>query len=93
MDAVFVIDQGLVSDALSNLALGTMNAYKSGVPVKWHDAELATMGAQQVIIKRFDYKDQFESCLRELAKNRLIPFLLAHSILLIVALDIGSFRR
>lgn len=41
MDAVFVIDQGLVSDALSNLALGTMNAYKSGVPVKWHDAELA----------------------------------------------------
>ncbi|KAI0091175.1 ARM repeat-containing protein [Irpex rosettiformis] len=41
MDAVFVIDQGLVSDALSNLALSTMNAYKSGAPVKWNDAELA----------------------------------------------------
>ena len=41
MDAVFVIDQGLVSDALSNLALNTMNAYKSGASVKWNDAELA----------------------------------------------------
>ena len=41
MDAVFVIDQGLVSDALSNLALNTMNAYKSGAAIKWNDAELA----------------------------------------------------
>ncbi|KAI0690003.1 ARM repeat-containing protein [Cytidiella melzeri] len=41
MDAVFVIDQVLVSEALCNLALSTMNAYKSGVHVKWHDAELA----------------------------------------------------
>ncbi len=41
MDATFVIDQGLVSDALSTLALNTMNAYQRGVSVKWNDAELA----------------------------------------------------
>ncbi|KAI0342761.1 ARM repeat-containing protein [Trametopsis cervina] len=41
MDAVFVIDQGLVSEGLANLSLSTMNAYKSGLPVKWYDAELA----------------------------------------------------
>ena len=41
MDAAFVIDQGLVSDALSTLALNTMSAYQNGVVVKWHDAELA----------------------------------------------------
>lgn len=41
MDAAFVIDPGLVSDSLSNLALSTMSAYQNGVHVKWHDAELA----------------------------------------------------
>lgn len=41
MDAAFVIDPGLVSESLSNLSLNTLNAYQSGVPVKWHDAELA----------------------------------------------------
>lgn len=41
MDAAFVIEPGLVSEALSNLALNTLNAYQSGVQVKWHDAELA----------------------------------------------------
>ena len=41
MDAAFVIEPGLVSEALSNLALSTLNACQSGVQVKWHDAELA----------------------------------------------------
>lgn len=41
MDAALVIDQQLVSDALSSLALNTLNAFQNGVPVKWHDAELA----------------------------------------------------
>jgi exportin-T len=41
MDAVFVIDQNLVSEALSRLALNTMTTYKAGMSVKWHDAELA----------------------------------------------------
>ena len=41
MDAAFVIEPGLVSEALSNLALSTLNACQNGVQVKWHDAELA----------------------------------------------------
>ncbi|CAL1716704.1 unnamed protein product [Somion occarium] len=41
MDAALVIDQNLVTNALSNLALNTLNAYRNGVTVKWHDAELA----------------------------------------------------
>lgn len=41
MDAAFVIDPNLVSEALSNLALSTLNTYQSGAPVKWNDAELA----------------------------------------------------
>ena len=41
MDAAFVIDQTLVSEALSTLALNTMSAYQRGLPVKWNDAELA----------------------------------------------------
>ncbi len=41
MDAALVIDQSLVSDALSSLALNTLQSYQSGAPVKWHDAELA----------------------------------------------------
>ncbi|EKM58374.1 uncharacterized protein PHACADRAFT_117257 [Phanerochaete carnosa HHB-10118-sp] len=41
MDAAFVIEPGLVSEALSNLALSTLNTYQSGIPVEWNDAELA----------------------------------------------------
>lgn len=41
MDSALVIDPQLVSDAVSSLALQTLNAYRNGVPVKWHDAELA----------------------------------------------------
>ncbi|KAH8092595.1 ARM repeat-containing protein [Cristinia sonorae] len=41
MDSALVIDQQLVSDALSSLALNTLTAFQNGVPVKWHDAELA----------------------------------------------------
>ncbi|THH18865.1 hypothetical protein EUX98_g8885 [Antrodiella citrinella] len=41
MDSALVIDQQLVSDALSSLALNTLNAFQNGVQVKWHDAELA----------------------------------------------------
>lgn len=41
MDAALVIDPELVTDALSNLALNTLNAYQNGANVKWHDAELA----------------------------------------------------
>ncbi|KAK7690696.1 pre-tRNA nuclear export protein [Cerrena zonata] len=41
VDAALVIDPELVTDALSNLALNTLNAYQNGANVKWHDAELA----------------------------------------------------
>ena len=41
MDAALVIDQSLVSDALSSLALNTFRLYQSGTPVKWNDAEVA----------------------------------------------------
>ncbi|KAI0077912.1 ARM repeat-containing protein [Panus rudis PR-1116 ss-1] len=41
VDSALMIDQGLVTDALSSLSLSTLNSYQSGVPIKWHDAELA----------------------------------------------------
>lgn len=41
MDSALVIDPQLVTDALSSLALNTLSAFQNGVPVKWHDAELA----------------------------------------------------
>lgn len=41
MDSAFVVDQQLVSEALSSLALNTLSAFQNGVSVKWHDAELA----------------------------------------------------
>lgn len=41
MDAVFVIDQDLATDALSNLAINTLHAYQNGNNVEWNDAELA----------------------------------------------------
>ncbi|KAI3604817.1 hypothetical protein WG66_008673 [Moniliophthora roreri] len=40
MDAVLVVDQDLVTDAVRNLALSTIEAYKNGVEVKWNEAEL-----------------------------------------------------
>lgn len=36
-----MVDQDLVTDAVRTLALNTLSAYRSGVSVKWHDAELA----------------------------------------------------
>ena len=36
-----MIDQDLVTDAVRTLALNTLSAYRNGVSVKWHDAELA----------------------------------------------------
>ncbi|KAI0313753.1 ARM repeat-containing protein, partial [Amylostereum chailletii] len=41
VDSVLSIDQDLVTDAVRNQAVETLSAYRSGVPVKWHDAELA----------------------------------------------------
>lgn len=41
MDSVLVVDPTLVTDAVRNLALNTLNAYQSGVTIKWNDAELA----------------------------------------------------
>lgn len=40
MDSVLVVDQELVTQAVRTLALDTISAYRNGVPVKWHDAEL-----------------------------------------------------
>ncbi|EEB86824.1 hypothetical protein MPER_16077, partial [Moniliophthora perniciosa FA553] len=40
MDAVLVVDQDLVTDAVRSLALSTIEAYKNGVEVKWNEAEL-----------------------------------------------------
>lgn len=41
MDAVFVINAAMVTDAMSGLSLNTFNAYRNGVPVQWNDAEVA----------------------------------------------------
>jgi len=41
MDAVLVIDQDLVTEAVRTLSLNTLTAYRNGVSLKWHDAELA----------------------------------------------------
>jgi exportin-T len=41
MDAVLVIDQDLVTEAVRTLSLNTLAAYQGGLPLKWHDAELA----------------------------------------------------
>jgi exportin-T len=40
MDAVLVIDQDLVTDAVRTLAFNTTNAHRNGVSMKWNDAEL-----------------------------------------------------
>ena len=41
MDAVFQINPGMVTDAMSNLALSTFSAFANRVPVKWTEAEVA----------------------------------------------------
>lgn len=41
MDAVFTLDQDLVTDAVRTLSLQTLSAYRSGMPLNWNDAELA----------------------------------------------------
>ena len=41
MDAVLVIDQDLVTGAVRTLSLNTLTAYRNGLPLKWHNAELA----------------------------------------------------
>jgi exportin-T len=41
MDAVFTIDQDLVTNAVRALSLQTLSAYSSGMSLNWNDAELA----------------------------------------------------
>jgi hypothetical protein len=41
LDAVSIIDQNLVTEALQSRSLNTLNAFRNGVSVKWHEAELA----------------------------------------------------
>jgi exportin-T len=41
MDAVSIIDQDLVTEAVQSFSLNTLNAYSTGLALKWHDAELA----------------------------------------------------
>jgi len=41
MDAVFSIDQDLVTNAVRTLSLQTLSAYRSGMSLNWNDAELA----------------------------------------------------
>ncbi|KAH6913077.1 KapM protein [Coprinopsis sp. MPI-PUGE-AT-0042] len=40
MDSILTIDQELVTDEVSKLALQTISAYQSGQTLKWNDAEL-----------------------------------------------------
>ncbi|KAJ7593086.1 armadillo-type protein [Mycena floridula] len=40
MDSVLVVDQDLVTDAVRVLAMNTISAHRSGVSMKWTDAEL-----------------------------------------------------
>ncbi|KAI5998619.1 armadillo-type protein [Pisolithus albus] len=41
MDSVLTIEPDLVTQAIRTLVLNTLSSYRSGVPVEWHDAELA----------------------------------------------------
>lgn len=41
LDAVFQINPQMVTEAMSNLALNTFNAFRNGIPVKWNEAEVA----------------------------------------------------
>jgi exportin-T len=40
MDSILTIDQELVTEEISKLALQTISAYQSGQTLKWNDAEL-----------------------------------------------------
>ncbi|PPQ68668.1 hypothetical protein CVT25_012322 [Psilocybe cyanescens] len=40
LDSILSIDQDLVTDAVRTLSLNTISAYRSGVSLKWNDAEL-----------------------------------------------------
>jgi len=40
LDSILSIDQNLVTDAVRTLAVNTITAYRSGVSIKWNDAEL-----------------------------------------------------
>jgi exportin-T len=40
MDAILVVDQDLVTEAVRSLALNTIGAFQNGITVKWNDAEL-----------------------------------------------------
>lgn len=41
LDAVLVIDQDLVTDAVRTLSINTLTAYRNGAAIKWTDAELS----------------------------------------------------
>lgn len=41
MDSVLTIEPDLVTQAIRTLVLTTLSTYRNGVPVEWHDAELA----------------------------------------------------
>ncbi|TFK47820.1 ARM repeat-containing protein [Heliocybe sulcata] len=41
LDAVLVIDQDLVTDAVRTLSINTLTAYRNGASIEWTDAELA----------------------------------------------------
>jgi exportin-T len=41
LDAILIINQDLVTEAVRTLALNTLSAYGEGAAIKWHDAELA----------------------------------------------------
>lgn len=40
MDSILAIDQDLVTDAVRQFALTTIEAYKNRAEIKWNDAEL-----------------------------------------------------
>jgi len=41
MDAVFTLDQDLVTNAVRTLFMQTLSAYRSGMQLNWNDVELA----------------------------------------------------
>ena len=41
MDSILVIDQDLVTEAVQEMSLSTLSAYRNGASVKWNEAELA----------------------------------------------------
>lgn len=41
MDSILTIEADLVTQAIRTLVLNTLSSYRNGLPVKWHDGELA----------------------------------------------------